>query len=67
MYGLQCSVKVALRMADRKPKRICKGSSKKVKFRGWEVKFRLFEASTLDRGEPYASASPPGKGTTLTH
>ena len=62
MYDLHCSVKVALKMSDRKTIRICKGSSKKVNFKGWEVKIRVFLASTLDGGEPHASDSRPGKG-----
>jgi hypothetical protein len=43
-------------MSDLKPKRICKGSSKKVTFKGWEVKLRFYLASTVDGGEPYAFA-----------
>ena len=66
MCGWQCSINVALKMSDRKPKRICKESSEKVKFKGWEVKLRLFLASALGGGEPYASASVPlGKGHQL--
>jgi hypothetical protein len=62
MYGLYCSVKVALMISDRKPKRICKGSSKNVKLKGREVQRHVFLASTLDGRESYPSAVvPPGK------
>jgi hypothetical protein len=54
-------------MSDPKSKRICKGSSKKVMFKGWEVKLRLYLASTVDGGEPYAFAFVPlGKGRQLS-
>jgi hypothetical protein len=66
MFGLQCSVKLALKMSDPKPKRICKGSSKILMFKGWELNLRLFLACTVDGGEPNTFACVPlGKGNQL--
>jgi hypothetical protein len=49
-------------MSGHKPEGFCKGSSKNVKLKGWEVQRHFFLPSTLDGGEPYPSAAiPPGK------